>query len=214
MQDSKRRIPHFAYIEEVDVTEVEALRNALNQRHGDSRPKLTLLPFIIRAMARAVADHRAVNAHYDDQAAVIHRYGGVHMGIATQTQRGLVVPVIRDAQSLGVWEVAAEVTRLSEAARAGKATRGELSGSTITVSSLGRLGGLAATPIIKPPEVAIVGVNKMIERPVVADGSIVVRKMMNLSSSFDHRVVDGFDAAAFIQAVRSALEAPAQLFID
>jgi 2-oxoisovalerate dehydrogenase E2 component (dihydrolipoyl transacylase) len=214
MQDSKRRIPHFAYVEEIDVTEVEALRNALNQRYGDSRPKLSLLPFIVRAMVRAVADHRAVNAHYDDQAAVIHRYGAVHMGVATQTPRGLVVPVVRDAQSLGLWDVAAEIMRLSEAARAGKATREELSGSTITVSSLGRLGGLAAMPIIKPPEVAIVGVNKMAERPVVANGAVVIRKMMNLSSSFDHRVVDGYDAAEFIQAVRAALEAPAQLFID
>jgi 2-oxoisovalerate dehydrogenase E2 component (dihydrolipoyl transacylase) len=214
MQESKRRIPHFSYVEEVDVSEVEALRAALNERYADTRPKLTLLPFIVRAMVRAVATHPGVNAHYDDEAAIIRRHGAVHMGIATQTPRGLVVPVVRDAHSLNLWETAAEIARLTQAARSGKATREELSGSTITVSSLGRLGGLAATPIIKPPEVAIVGVNKISDRPVVRDGHITVRKVMNLSSSFDHRVVDGFDAAEFVQTVRSHLEAPAQLFIE
>jgi 2-oxoisovalerate dehydrogenase E2 component (dihydrolipoyl transacylase) len=214
MQESKRRIPHFSYVEEIDVTEIEALRASLNERYGESRPRLTLLPFIIRAMVRGVSSHPGVNAHYDDEAAVIRRHSAVQMGVATQTPRGLVVPVVRDAHVRDVWSIAEEVARLTQAARAGKATRDELSGSTITVSSLGRLGGLAATPIIKPPEVAIVGVNKIAERPVVADGRIVVRKMMNLSSSFDHRVVDGFDAAEFIQAVRGYLEAPAQLFIE
>jgi 2-oxoisovalerate dehydrogenase E2 component (dihydrolipoyl transacylase) len=213
MQESKRRIPHFSYVEEVDVTEVEALRDSLNDRHGESRGRLTLLPFIIRAMVQAVALHPGINAHYDDEAAVIRRHTAVHMGVATQTPRGLVVPVVRDAGARDLWDIASEVTRLTQAARGGKATREELSGSTITVSSLGRLGGLAATPIIKPPEVAIVGVNKMVERPVVRDGAVVVRKTMNLSSSFDHRVVDGFDAAEFVQAVRGYLEAPALLFI-
>ncbi len=214
MQESKRHIPHFAYIEEIDVTEVEALRNSLNDKYGDARPKLTILPFIVRAMVHAVPQHPGVNAHYDETAAVIHRYKAIHLGIATQTPRGLVVPVVRDAQSLDIWQTAAEIARLSEAARSGKATRDELMGSTITVSSLGRLGGVAATPVIKPPEVAIVGVNKIAERPVVVNGAIVVRQMMNLSSSFDHRIVDGFDAAEFIHAVKGLLEAPAQLFID
>jgi 2-oxoisovalerate dehydrogenase E2 component (dihydrolipoyl transacylase) len=165
-------------------------------------------------MIKAIAVHPGVNAHYDDQAAVIRRYGAVHMGVATQTPRGLVVPVIRDAQDLDLWQIAGEMDRLAVAARAGKATREELSGSTITVSSLGRLGGIAATPIIKPPEVAIVGVNKVVERPVVHDGRVVVRKIMNLSSSFDHRVVDGFDGADFIQTLRGYLESPAQMFMD
>jgi 2-oxoisovalerate dehydrogenase E2 component (dihydrolipoyl transacylase) len=214
MQESKRRIPHFSYVEEVDVTALEELRAALNQRYAEERPKLTPLPFIITAMVRAVAVHRGVNAHYDDEAAVIHRYKAVHVGVATQTPRGLVVPVVRDAQSRDLWSIAGEIERLTTAARAGKATREELSGSTITVSSLGRLGGIAATPIIKPPEVGIVGVNKMVERPMVTAGAVVVRKMMNLSSSFDHRVVDGFDAAEFIQAVKAELESPALLFLE
>ena len=213
MQESKRRIPHFTYVEEIDVTALEDLRADLNRRHGD-RPRLTLLPLLIRGMVHAIATHGGVNAHYDEAAAVIRRHKAVHMGVATQTPRGLVVPVVRDAEGFDLWGLAAEIERLTQAARAGKATREELSGSTITVSSLGRLGGIMATPIIKPPEVAIVGVNKIAERPVVLDGRLIIRKIMNLSSSFDHRVVDGFDAADFIQTLRGYLETPAELFME
>ena len=213
MQDSMRRIPHFSYVEEVDVTALEALRADLNAAPEPGRPKLTLLPFLIRAIIRALARHPGLNAHFDDEAMVIRRHGAVHVGVATQTPRGLVVPVIRHAEGRTLWESAGEILRLSEAARAGKASRAELSGSTITVSSLGALGGLAATPIINPPEVAIVGVNKILERPVVRQGRIVVARMMNLSSSFDHRVVDGFDAAAFIKDVIGELEAPGRLVV-
>ncbi len=214
MQDAKRRIPHFSYIEEIDVTALEELRRDLNEPRADGAPKLTLLPFLIRGMIKAIPEHPEVNAHFDDEAGIIHRHTAVHMGIATQTRRGLLVPVIRHAEAYDLHGLAAEISRLSESVRAGKATREELSGSTITVSSLGPLGGVAATPIVKPPEVAIVGVNKIVERPVVRDGQIVIRKMMNLSSSFDHRVVDGFDAASFIQTLKAYLEAPARLFID
>jgi 2-oxoisovalerate dehydrogenase E2 component (dihydrolipoyl transacylase) len=210
MQDSKRRIPHFAYVEEVDVTALEALRADLNAA-GDDKPRLTLLPFLIRAIARCVASHPALNAHFDDVAGVIRRYKDVHAGVATQTPRGLVVPVVRHAQARDLWGIANEIAGLSEAARAGKATREELSGSTITVSSLGALGGIMATPIINPPEVAIIGVNRIVERPVVRDGRIAIARVMNLSSSFDHRVVDGFDAAAFIKDVKAELEAPGRL---
>ena len=213
MQDSMRRIPHFSYVEEVDVTALEALRADLNAAPEPGRPKLTLLPFLIRAIIRALARHPGLNAHFDDEAMVIRRHGAVHVGVATQTPRGLVVPVIRHAEGRMLWESAAEILRLSEAARAGKASRAELTGSTITVSSLGALGGLAATPIINPPEVAIIGVNKILERPVVRQGRIVVARMMNLSSSFDHRVVDGFDAAAFIKDVIGELEAPGRLLV-
>jgi 2-oxoisovalerate dehydrogenase E2 component (dihydrolipoyl transacylase) len=210
MQDSKRRIPHFAYVEEVDVTALEALRADLNSA-GDAKPRLTLLPFLIRAIARSVASHPGLNAHFDDEAGVIRRHKDVHAGIATQTPRGLVVPVVRHAQARDLWGIASEIAGLSEAARAGKATREELSGSTITVSSLGALGGIMATPIINPPEVAIIGVNRIVERPVVRDGRITIARVMNLSSSFDHRVVDGFDAAAFIKDVKAELEAPGRL---
>lgn len=214
MTEAKRRIPHFSYVEEVDVTELESLRTELNQRWKNVRPRLTLLPFLIRALVRALPGHPGVNAHYDDEAGVIHRHAAVHVGVATQTRRGLLVPVIRHAETRDLWNVVAEIARLTEAARAGKVAREQLSGSTITVSSLGPLGGIAATPIIKPPEVAIVAVNKIVERPVIRDGQIAIRRMMNLSSSFDHRVVDGFDAAAFIQSMRGYLETPAALFID
>ncbi len=211
MQDAKRRIPHFSYVEEVDLTALEALRRDLNEAQTGKRPRLTLLPFLIRGIVQVLPDHPGINAHFDDEAGIIRRYGAVHVGVATQTPRGLLVPVIRNAETLELEAIAGEIRRLSEAARAGKAGREELSGSTITVTSLGALGGIAATPIIKPPEVAIVGVNKIDERPVVREGRIVVRKMMNVSSSFDHRVVDGFDAASFIQALKAALEAPARL---
>jgi 2-oxoisovalerate dehydrogenase E2 component (dihydrolipoyl transacylase) len=212
MQEAKRRIPHFSYVEEVDVTALEALRKDLNDRR-EEHSRLTLLPFLIRGLVKVLPDHQGINAHFDDEAAIIRRHTAIHVGVATQTDRGLLVPVIRHAESLDLFDIAIEIARLSEAARAGKASREELSGSTITVSSLGPLGGIAATPIIKPPEVAIVGVNKIVERPMVHDGQIVIRKMMNLSSSFDHRVVDGFDAATFIQGLKTYLEAPARLLV-
>lgn len=214
MQEAKRRIPHFTYVEEVDVTELEALRNKLNSQHGATRGKLTLIPLIARAMVVALRDFPQINARYDDDAGVVTRYEGVHLGIAAQTDNGLVVAVLRHAESRDLWGNATEVARLAEAARSGKATRDELTGSTITLTSLGALGGIVSTPVINYPEVGIVGVNRLVEKPVVLNGQIVVRKTMNLSSSFDHRVVDGMDAARFIQAVRSLLETPATLFID
>jgi len=213
MAEAKRRIPHFAYVEELDVTAVEALRQAMNAERGE-RPKLTMLPFLIRAMIKAAAAFPMVNARYDDEANVVSRYGAVHLGMATQTDAGLSVPVIRNAHTRDVWALAAEIVRLADATRRGKATREELSGSTITLTSLGALGGIVSTPVINRPEVAIVGVNRMVERPVVIEGRIEVRKMMNLSSSFDHRVVDGMDAAKFIQAIRKLIEVPALLFAD
>ncbi|KKW66940.1 branched-chain alpha-keto acid dehydrogenase subunit E2 [Lampropedia cohaerens] len=214
MQQAKRRIPHFTYVEEVDVTELEATRHTLNVRHAATRGKLTMLPFIIRAMVMALREFPQINARFDDDAGVVTRYEGVHLGVATQTDSGLVVPVLRHAESRDLWGNAAEILRLAEAARAGKARREELSGSTITLTSLGALGGIVSTPVINHPEVAIVGVNRVVEKPVVLGGQIVVRKTMNLSSSFDHRVVDGMDAARFIQAMRTLLETPATLWID
>jgi 2-oxoisovalerate dehydrogenase E2 component (dihydrolipoyl transacylase) len=212
LQQSKRQIPHFSYIEEVDVTMLEELHAQLNARH-EARGHLTLLPFLMRATVNAVTDHPQVNARYDDGAGVLHRHNAVHIGVATQTEGGLLVPVVRHAEALDLWQAAAELRRLTETARAGKAARDELNGSTITITSLGALGGLAATPVINYPEVAIVGVNRIIERPVVRDGQIAIRKMMNLSSSFDHRIVDGWEAAAFIQRIKELLEQPALLFI-
>jgi 2-oxoisovalerate dehydrogenase E2 component (dihydrolipoyl transacylase) len=214
MQDAKRRIPHIAYVEELDVTALEDLRQHLNTKHGATRPKLSLLPFLMRAMVKAIAKFPQVNAHFDDAAGIVRRYGAVHIGIATQTPSGLVVPVVRHVETLDLWESAREVARLADAARAAKASREELTGSTITISSLGALGGIVSTPVINAPEVAIVGVNKIVERPVVLSGQIVVRKMMNLSSSFDHRIIDGWDAASFIQEVKAGLEQPALLFIE
>jgi len=214
MQEAKRRIPHFSYIEEVDVTALEDLRTHLNATKDKEQPRLTLLPFLMRAMVRSLVHFPQINARFDDDAGVVHRHEGVHMGIATQTPTGLVVTVVRHAEALDIWDAATEVARLATAAREGKATREELSGSTITITSLGTLGGVATTPVINHPEVAIVGVNKMSERPMVRDRQIVVRKMMNLSSSFDHRVVDGVDAAEFVQHVRAFLEQPATLFMD
>ena len=214
MQDAKRRVAHFSYVEEIDVTAVEALRQQLNSRHGESRGKLTLLPFLVRAMVVALRDFPQINATYDDEAQVITRHGAVHVGIATQGDNGLMVPVLRHAEAGSLWANASEIARVAQAARSNKATRDELTGSTITLTSLGALGGIVSTPVVNTPEVAIVGVNRMVERPVVIDGQIVVRKMMNLSSSFDHRVVDGMDAALFIQAVRGLLEQPACLFVE
>lgn len=213
MAEAKRRIPHFAYVEELDVTALEALRGAMNAERGE-RPKLTPLPFLIRAICLAARDVPVVNARFDDEAGIVRRHAAVHLGLATQTDAGLSVPVIRDAQAREVWGLAAEIARLADATRRGKAARDELSGSTITLTSLGALGGIASTPVINRPEVAIVGVNRMVERPVVVAGRIEVRTCMNLSSSFDHRVVDGMDAARFIQRVKRLVEAPGLLFAD
>jgi 2-oxoisovalerate dehydrogenase E2 component (dihydrolipoyl transacylase) len=214
MQEAYRRIPHFSYIEEVDVTALEELRHDLNTEHAGKRPKLTPLAFVMRAIVRAVAAHPEINARFDDEKGVLQRHAAVHIGIATQTPNGLLVPVVRHAEARDLWDCAAEAARLAAEAREGKATRSELTGSTITITSLGALGGLASTPIINYPEVAIVGVNRIAERPVVRDGQIAVRKMMNLSSSFDHRVIDGWNAAAFIQKLKHFLEQPATLFVE
>ncbi len=214
MQDSKRRIPHFTYVEEIDVTELEALRGQLNAKHGAQRGRLTLLPFIARALVLAVRDFPQINARYDDEAAVVTRYAAVHLGIATQTAGGLMVPVLQHAETLDLWSCAAEISRLSEATRSGKASREELTGSTITITSLGALGGIVSTPVINHPEVAIVGVNRMVERPMMRGGAVVARQMMNLSSSFDHRVVDGMHGAEFVQLLRGYLESPATLFVE
>jgi 2-oxoisovalerate dehydrogenase E2 component (dihydrolipoyl transacylase) len=214
MSDAKRNIPHFAYVEEVDVTELESLRQHLNARLPAGQDKLTFLPFIVAALTRVLEDFPQCNALYDDARGVIVRHHGVHVGVATQTPDGLKVPVVRNAEALGLWPLAAEIRRVSEAARTNKARKEELSGSTITVTSLGRLGGIVSTPVINAPEVAIVGVNKAVERPMVQNGAITIRRMMNLSSSFDHRFVDGFDAAAMIQALKDRLEHPATIFIQ
>ncbi|MCC6853217.1 MAG: 2-oxo acid dehydrogenase subunit E2 [Rubrivivax sp.] len=213
MQEAKRRIPHFSYVEELDITEAEALRARLNARWAAARGRLTLLPLLMRAMVLALRAHPQINARFDDEAGVLTQYGAVHLGVATQTPHGLLVPVLRHAEALDPWAMAAEVARLAEAARAGRATRAELSGSTITISSLGALGGIASTPVINRPEVAIVGVNRIVEKPVVRAGAVVVRQTMNLSSSFDHRIVDGADAAQFVQELRMRLETPALLFV-
>jgi 2-oxoisovalerate dehydrogenase E2 component (dihydrolipoyl transacylase) len=213
MQESKRRIPHFTYVEEIDVTELETLRKQLNAQHEATRERLTLLPFLMHALVLAVRDHPEVNARYDDDAAVLTRFKAVHLGLATQTEGGLMVPVIRHVECLDLWACAAAVKRISETARSGKITREELSGSTITITSLGAWGGIVSTPVINYPEVAIVGTNRIIERPVILGGQVVARKIMNLSSSFDHRVVDGLHAAEFVQCLRRYLECPATLFV-
>ena len=214
MAESKRRIPHFSYVEEIDVTELEDLRVQLNQKWGESRGKLTLLPLLARAMVVALRDFPQINARYDDEGGVVTRYGAVHIGIATQSDGGLMVPVLRHAEARDLWSMAAEIGRLAQAVRNGTAGRDELTGSTITITSLGPLGGIVTTPVINHPEVGIVGVNRIVERPAFRNGAVVARKLMNLSSSFDHRVVDGMDAARFIQAVRALLEQPALLFVE
>jgi 2-oxoisovalerate dehydrogenase E2 component (dihydrolipoyl transacylase) len=210
MQEAKRRIPHFTLVEEFDVTDLEDTRAMMNRDRG-SNPKLTLLPFLITAMARALPDWPMLNATYDDDANVITRHGALNLGMAAQTPNGLMVPVIRNAQSLSVWQLASEALRLAEAARSGKASREELSGSSITLSSLGPMGGITSTPVINRPEVAIIAVNKVEEKVVVVDGEIEVRKRMNLSLSCDHRVVDGWDAASFMQALKAYIENPLRL---
>ncbi|MDP9199640.1 MAG: 2-oxo acid dehydrogenase subunit E2 [Pseudomonadota bacterium] len=214
MSAAKRNIPHFAYVEEVDVTELEALRQHLNSRLGKGAPSLTYLPFLVAALVRVLESFPQCNAVHDAERNVIVRHRAVHVGVATQTPDGLKVPVVRNAEARALADLAAEIRRVSEAARSNKATREELVGSTITVTSLGRLGGIASTPVINAPEVAIIGVNKAVLRPVVLDGAIAVRRIMNLSSSFDHRFVDGFDAAAMIQALKERLEHPATIFIQ
>ena len=214
MQESKRRIPHFAYVDEVDMTELEALRAHMNAAKRQDQPKLTVLPFIMRALVRVLPDYPQINARFDDEAGVVHRFAPVHIGIATQTANGLLVPVVRHAEALDLWQTAAEVARVSGLARDNKAGKDDLSGSTITITSLGPVGGVVTTPVINHPEVGIIGPNAIIERPVVRNGAITVRKMMNLSSSFDHRVVDGYDAAQFIQRVKALLEHPALLFME
>lgn len=214
MQESKRRIPHFSYVEEVDVTELEALRSVLNAKWSSERGHLTLLPLLMRATVLAVREFPQINARFDDEAGIVTRHGAVHIGVATQTPHGLVVPVVRHAEARDLWAAAAEMARLVVAARAGRATRAELSGSTITISSLGALGGIVSTPVINRPEVAILAVNRIVERPVLRGGAVVARRMMNLSSSFDHRVVDGMDAARFVQAMRTMIEEPALLFVE
>jgi len=214
MAESKRRVAHFSYVEEVDVTALEELRAALNAENRQDRPRLTLMPFLMQALVKAVADFPEMNALYDDEAETLERHGGVHIGIATQTPSGLMVPVVRNCEALGLWDCAAEVQRLAEAAREGTATRAELTGSTITITSLGALGGIVTTPVINRPEVAIIGVNKQVVRPVWQGAEFAPRTMMNLSSSFDHRVIDGYVAARFVQRIKGLLEAPATIFIE
>jgi 2-oxoisovalerate dehydrogenase E2 component (dihydrolipoyl transacylase) len=214
MAESKRRVAHFSYVEEVDVTALEALRATLNAENRPDRPRLTLMPFLMQALVRAVADFPEMNALYDDEAETLERHGGVHIGIATQTPAGLMVPVVRHCESLSLWDCAAEVQRLAEAAREGRASRAELTGSTITITSLGALGGIVTTPVINRPEVAIIGPNKQVVRPVWQGEQFVPRTMMNLSSSFDHRVIDGYVAARFVQRIKGLLEAPATIFIE
>ncbi|VWX49907.1 dihydrolipoamide acetyltransferase family protein [Novosphingobium sp. 9U] len=211
MAASKRHIPHFSYVEEIDVTKLEALRTDLNAERGQ-RPKLSVLPLLVVALCRTLPDFPMINALYDDEAGVVTRKGAVNLGVATQTDAGLMVPVVRNAQTLNIWQLAGEIARLAEAARSAKAKPEELSGSTLTVTSLGTLGGVATTPVINRPEVAIIGPNKIVERPIVRDGRVEIAKMMNLSISCDHRVVDGWNAACFVQALKRLMETPALLF--
>ncbi|MFA5988897.1 MAG: dihydrolipoamide acetyltransferase family protein [Sphingomonas sp.] len=213
MAAAKRHIPHFTYVDEIDVTELEQVRADLNANRG-TRPKLTMLPLLIVAICRTLPDFPMLNARYDDEAGVVTRFGRVHLGMATQTGAGLMVPVIRDAQDRNVWQLALEIARLAEAARTGQAKSDELSGGTITITSLGSLGGIATTPVINRPEVAIIGPNKIVERPVFRGDDIVRAKLMNLSISCDHRVVDGWDAASYVQALKKLLETPVLLFAD
>ena len=213
MQESARRIPHFTYVEELDVTDVERLRAELNTQYKDARPRLTLLPLLARAVITAVGEFPQMNARFKDDDGVVERHRAVHLGIATQTAKGLMVPVVDHAEAHDLWSLGAEIARLSSAARDGTVTLEELHGSTITITSLGALGGVVTTPVINYPEVAIIGVNKIVTRPVFADDAWRPREMMNLSSSFDHRVVDGWDAAQFVQRIKALLETPALLFV-
>jgi 2-oxoisovalerate dehydrogenase E2 component (dihydrolipoyl transacylase) len=213
MSEAKRTIPHFAYVEEVDVTELEALRQHLNTKLAKGDAAYTYLPLVIGALVRTLESFPQCNVLYDAARGVLVRHGAVHVGVATQTPDGLKVPVVRNAQALGLPALAAEIRRVTERARTNKASREELVGSTITVTSLGKLGGIVSTPIINAPEVAIIGLNKAADRPVVRQGAVAIRRIMNLSSSFDHRFVDGYDAAAMIQTLKELLEHPAMIFI-
>ena len=214
MAESKRNIPHFSYVDEIDMTELEDMRGDLNSNRGE-RPKLTMLPLMIVAICKSLSKFPMLNATYDDEAGQVTRHGAVHMGMATQTDQGLMVPVLQNAQDMNIWQLAAEISRLAEGARSGGLKPAELSGSTLTVTSLGPLGGIATTPVINRPEVAIIGPNKIVERPVFAEnGEIHARKLMNLSISCDHRVVDGYDAASYVQALKHLLETPVLLFAD
>lgn len=213
MQTAKRHIPHFTYVEEVDVTELEALRQYLNENRLPNQPKLTVLPFLMQALVKVLQDFPELNATYDDEAGVITQYEGAHIGIATQTDNGLMVPVVRHTEALDIWESAAEVARVSQAARGNTAKVNELSGSSITITSLGALGGIVSTPVINHPEVAIIGVNKMMDKLVMENGAVVQRKVMNISTSCDHRVVDGFVCAQAIQSYKALLEHPATIFM-
>ncbi len=211
---SRSRIPDIVYVDEVDVTALEDLRAKLNAEKRPGQTKLTVLPFLMRAMAKAIGEQPQLNSLYDDEAGVVRQYGGIHIGVAAQTEGGLVVPVVRHVEAKGLWECAAEVARLADAAKKGTATREELSGSTITITSLGALGGLVTTPVINHPEVAIVGVNKMQVRPMWDGAAFQPRKMMNLSCAFDHRIIDGWNAAVFVQRVKTLLESPAMIFVE
>ncbi|MCV6588054.1 MAG: 2-oxo acid dehydrogenase subunit E2, partial [Marinobacterium sp.] len=213
MVAAKRSIPHYAYVEEIDVTALEELRQHLNENRKPDQPKLTLLPFIMQALTKVLPEFPACNARYDEEREVLTQYAPVHIGIATMTDKGLMVPVVRHTEALDIWQSATELSRLSAAARDGSARGDELSGSTVTITSLGAIGGIVTTPVINAPETAIVGVNKLQEKPVVHNGETVVRKMMNLSSSFDHRIVDGYDAALMVQALKRLLENPASIFV-
>ena len=214
MATAKRHIPHITYVEEVDMTALEELRAALNKGKKADQPKLTVLPFLMRAMVKAIGEQPQFNAHFDDEAGIVHRHGAVNIGIAAQTPAGLVVPVAKHCEARDLWDCGAEVNRLSEAAKSGTATREDLTGSTITITSLGALGGIVTTPVINHPEVAIVGVNKMSVRPHWDGTDFVPRRMMNLSSSFDHRIIDGWDAALFVQRIKTLLETPAMIFVE
>jgi 2-oxoisovalerate dehydrogenase E2 component (dihydrolipoyl transacylase) len=213
MAASKRHIPHFTYVEEIDVTAIEAMRADLNANRG-ARPKLTMLPLLIVAICKTIPQFPMINARYDDENGVVTRHGAVHLGMATQTDAGLMVPVIRDAQDRNIWQLATEIARLANAARSGSAKSEELSGSTLTVTSLGPLGGIVTTPVINRPEVAIIGPNKIVERPMFVGDTIEARKLMNLSMSCDHRVVDGWDAANYVQSLKKLMETPVLLFAD
>lgn len=214
MQAAKRSIPHITYVEECDLTQLESLRRELNASKSGDQPKLTLLPFFMRALAKALPDHPKVNSHYDDAAGILRTHDGIHIGIATQTTNGLMVPVVRHVEALDLWDCARELARVAQAARDGKAGRDELAGSTITVSSLGPIAGVVSTPVINQPEVAILAPNKLVEKPIIENGLVSMRKVMNLSSSFDHRIIDGWDAASFIQQMKRLLEHPALIFMD
>lgn len=214
MQESKRRIPHINYVEECDVTELEALRQTLNAHRQPHQPKLTLLPFFMRALVRALPAFPQINSRYDDDVGVLRTFEAIHIGVATQTPSGLLVPVIQHAETHDIWSMATELSRISAAARSGAAAREELSGSTITLTSLGTLGGIVSTPVINHPEVAIVAPNKIVDRPVLSGGCVTIRKIMNISSAFDHRIIDGHDAASFIQQIKRLIEHPALIFMD